>query len=84
MKKYMKLIALTLGMVGLLASCDCKTCKKDSEISELVLFDHSTAKIQSMRQPVKEAVTISEAANEARNLINAPSNLVVLFTLIIT
>lgn len=33
MKKYGKLILLSLGVVAFLASCQCKTCKKTGEIS---------------------------------------------------
>jgi hypothetical protein len=33
MKKYIKFLALSVGVVAFLASCQCKTCKKESEIS---------------------------------------------------
>jgi hypothetical protein len=31
--KYVKLILLTFGVGAFLASCQCKTCKKDGELS---------------------------------------------------
>ena len=33
MKKYGKIILLSIGMIAFLASCQCKTCKKTGELS---------------------------------------------------
>ena len=42
MKKYTKILFLGIGITALLASCDCKTCKKESEISVTVCKDKGT------------------------------------------
>jgi len=39
MKKYSKLIILAVGMVAFLASCQCKTCKRDGDPSVQVCKD---------------------------------------------
>ncbi len=42
MKKYGKMILLSIGVVAFLASCQCKTCKRDSEVSITVCKDNAT------------------------------------------
>jgi hypothetical protein len=39
MKAFLKIFILTIGVGGFLTSCDCKTCKKESEISVQVCKD---------------------------------------------
>ncbi len=31
MKKYIGILICSIGMIGFLSSCECKTCKKDNE-----------------------------------------------------
>lgn len=42
MKKYTKFVLLTLGLVGFLASCQCKTCTKTAEPTYTVCRDQGT------------------------------------------
>ncbi len=39
MKKYGKILIIALGVTAFLASCQCKQCTKDSEISVTICLD---------------------------------------------
>ena len=48
----------------------------EHKIQEFILVDHGTAKINAIKQAVKDTVLICDAVNSVRDLVNAPGNIV--------